>query len=171
MGRWDKSIEINRVHDIPHMEHKWDARGRPYPWDATVSLTVAANATPNVFGNYLLVFAAGTYDFGDTPNEIQIREIVIEDISANDVYILELSKYLNPDYTPMGAVRFSRTNVINRSFPLVFLGREFSADTEVLYARLKCGLGSGTVKFSVTVARYLSVEEHVPYTTGVFPFA
>lgn len=152
-----------------HLGHKWDARARPFPWTPSDSLTAVAGA-PDVFGDYLLVFAAGTYDFGDTPNEIQVREIVIEAMSANDTYIIEISSENGGIYTPVGAIRFARTNVQIRSFVLPLNGREFNNDTHALYARLKSALGASTATFSLTLLRHLGVIPHVDQSTGVFPF-
>ncbi|MDD3493368.1 MAG: hypothetical protein PHZ19_07745 [Candidatus Thermoplasmatota archaeon] len=156
--------------DNGRLEQKWDSRGRPYPWDPSVSISAAANAVADTFGNYVTIFAAGTYDFGDTPNQIQVREISIENVTTTDTFILEISKYLNPTYTPLGAVRFTMSSPPTRSFLIQVRGREMNIDTHDLVARVKSGAGGGTVSFGVIILRHVSVSYHYDASPGPFPF-
>ena len=156
--------------DNAKLEQKWLAKSRPYPYDVTVQLVAVANVAANTFGNYLLVFNNGTYNFGDTPNYLIIRSVSIENMSANDTYVLELYRESGGVYTPIGAVRFSRTSAQTRAFVIVFWGREVNADTEKVYARVKSALGASTATFSVMVIRHLSVSQHITTSGGVFPF-
>jgi len=155
--------------DIAKIEQKWLARGRPYPYGTNASLqAVAGNA--HVFGNYLACIAAKAYDFGDSPNYIFINSLSIEGMSENGIYVLELYKYDgNATYTPIGAVRFTRTSVQTRSFIVPFDSREVNIDTHSIVAKLKCSTGAATVNFSLNVLRHIPVSASIPASTGTFP--
>jgi hypothetical protein len=166
MGQAENSTE-----DLAVLEHKWDAKSRPYPYTTGSVFTVVSNTTTvDIFGSYVLVVPSGTFNFGDTPNQIQISGVSIESMDSNAVYVLEFSTEVGGVYTPIGALRFNRTSVQTRSFLYTFEGREINSDTGNLYARLKSTPANAIVTFSVLVRRHLSTHEHIPTSTGVFPF-
>ncbi len=45
-------------------------RNRPYPYDASVNLTLVDGGGPNVFGAYTLLVPIGTYDFDEPPKQL-----------------------------------------------------------------------------------------------------
>ena len=147
-------------------------RPRPYPYDVTQVLVVTDGGAPDTFGVYLLCIPVGTYDFGDPENRIAIRGLCIENMSANETYILEF--YRSPDgiaYTPIGAIRFRRIAAGNRSFVIDAPTRPFNNDNMALYARVKDVVGGGsTVTFSLIVARWWPATPRIPVSTGVWPF-
>jgi hypothetical protein len=159
-------------YDHAILEQKWDAKPRPYPYDTATTLTVSSNATVvNTFGNYVRIIPAGTFDFGDTPNSIQLAGISIESMDTNAVYVMEFYRTSdNITYTAIGALRFNRTSVQTRSFLYEFEGREANADTEDIFVRLKSSPANAIVTFSVLVVRHISTDQHIPTSPGVFPF-
>jgi hypothetical protein len=144
----------------------------PYPYDTTVTLVVTDGGAPDTFGGYGLTFAAGTYDFGDDPNYVHISMVIVEDIPANDTYLIEF--YESPDaivYTPIGAVRFARNAPQQRSTYLALPLRPVDNDVNGIYARLKDAGGAGTtVAYSVEIKRWFPPYGARLYTTGVWPF-
>jgi hypothetical protein len=152
--------------DLGSIEHKWDARPRPYPYTTDSTLSVTSSAiTANVFGTAVKIIPKTTFDFGDSPNLIQISGIIIESMSDNGVYVLELLR----DTTPIGAVRFNRTSTQVRSFLYLVHGREIDADVEDVYAKLKSTPANLTVTFSVLIRRHIATGIHVPASTGTWP--
>ena len=163
-------IERNGIDEVYYdagiLEQKWDAKPRPFPYDTGSALSVSAHAlNANAFGTAVKIIPKGTYDFGDSPNEIQIAGVSIELMDGNGVYLLEFLR----ETTPIGAIRFNRLSVQTRSFLYEFRGREVNVDDEDLYAQLKSTPANLTVTFSVLVLRHLSVMQHVETSTGVFP--
>ncbi len=59
MSVWERQV----LQDVGRLALKWDRRPRPWPWDITADLTCTANVAPNVFGNRLVVMAAGAPGF------------------------------------------------------------------------------------------------------------
>ncbi|GAI02720.1 unnamed protein product, partial [marine sediment metagenome] len=146
-------------------------RCRPYPWDATQTLNLVDGGVPNTFGGYTQLIPMGTYSFGDTPNRLQVLRLLLELMSANDVYIIEFSS--SPDgvtFTSRGAVRFRRGAAIARTFIVDAPCRPFNIDADALYGRLKSALGGNNVTFALCVARFLPTEETVKPSTCPWPF-
>ena len=121
---------------------------------------------------HTLLIPITTYAFGDSPNKIQISNLVIESMSANGVYILEFSYKLPTGFAfvILGAIRFTRTSVQVRSFELSFPARAFNIDTYGLYARLKGSVAAMITTYSFSVARYQSPSWDILASTGVFPY-
>jgi len=160
---------VDVTQDIAKLEQKWLARGRPTPYATNASLKVVAGSA-NAFGDYLACIAAEAYDFGDVPNYIYVTGINIEDMSANAIYVLELYKFDgDAAYTPIGAIRFTRSSPQTRSFVIPFPCREVNNDDYSVVARLKSSTGSATVNFSLQVMRHLPVQGSIPASTGTFP--
>lgn len=158
----------NATADLALIDQKWDAKPRPYPWTSNTTLTVTSNATTEEqFGAYVKIISKGTYNFGDSPNEIQIECISVESMDTNGVYILEFSK--GDTYVPVGAIRFNRTSVQTRSFVYNVGGGALNADTEDLWVRMKTTPANCTITFSLLIKRHLATSEHVSSSPG-FPF-
>jgi hypothetical protein len=145
---------------------------RPYPYDTAVNLTVTDGGAADTFGAYALTFAAGTYDFGDNPNYVHISMIILEDIPANDTYIIEF--YESPDavaFQPIGAIRFVRVAPFTPTAYLALPLRPFNNDTNGLYARVKDATGAGlTVTYSVEIKRWFPPSGARLRSAGVWPF-
>ena len=145
-------------------------RPRPNPYLAASNLSVVSGVGADVWGNYTTIMAIGAYAFGDDPNRIQLQDLVIEDISQNDVIVMEF--YRSPDavvYTPVGAVRFSRASPQTRSFSIVAPTRDVNVDTDGMYARIKSAAGGCTVRFSVMVGRFIQTSYYATPSTGAWP--
>jgi len=155
--------------DRGKLEHMQLHRPRPYPYDTGTTLPVTAAAGADNFGNYTQLIPQGTYDFGDSPNRVQITAVVIEDISGNDPYILEFYKYDGATYAPIGAIRFARVSPFTRSFPIRVPCRPFNNDANALYARLKSATGGNNVTISLNATRYIPPSYRIPPSTGTWP--
>jgi len=156
--------------DRGYMEHDFDNRPRPYPYDSRVNLTVTAAAGADTFGDYLELIPVTTYDFGDAPNWLAVRYLLIESVSANDVYVLEFYTFDGGvTYEPLGAERIVRAAVLPRSWPLKVPCRCFNIDDYSLQARLKCATGGGNMTVSMIVQRHLHTDHHVGPSPGVWP--
>ena len=166
--------EPNPYPDHSALEHDMIVRPRPYHYDLSLAnagaINVAAGVGVNTWGAYTQLIPVNTYDFGDSPNRIQVRAIVFEDISANDTYIIELYKYNGVTYTPIGAIRFVRLNPFTRSFEVYRPCRPLNNDVMSLQTRLKSAIGGNNVDISISVARYTPTFICPPLSAGVFPF-
>jgi len=159
--------------DLAAVEHKWDRRPRPYPYATNVNLTLVAAAAIDTYGVWTLLVPRATYNFGDIPNEISIVEVGVENISAIDVYVVELGESANGGATvnSIGALRFRTLNLLVRSFILPMPGREVNNDVYAIYGRVKTLGGTGpNVTVGLAIARHISTSIHIPASTGVFPF-
>lgn len=161
------------ANEIPRMRLEAISRPRPYPWDVRVDLTLTDGGAADTFPvAYTLLLPATTYDFGDAPNRVIIRALILESISANDVYCAEFTK--SPDgaaFTHIGALRFRRLNPSTRSLAIWAPIRPFNIDVMGLYGRLKSATGAGnSVIFSLSVARWFPPATTIPLSTGVWPY-
>jgi hypothetical protein len=159
--------------DLAAIEHKWDARPRPYPYDTGVVLSCTSHATEvNTFPvAYTSLIPETTFAFGDTPDSLKLTGVVVESMDTNAVYVLEL--YRSPvgdaSYTPIAALRFNRTSVQVRSFIVPVEGRDWLTATEHLWARLKSTPANTTVTFSLMVKRHISTSVHIAASSGSWP--
>ncbi len=154
-----------------HHAHTMIARPRPYPYDTRVTLDIIDGGAPDVYGGYTSIIPRGAYDFGDTPNCVRVEQIIMENIGANDTYVLEF--YASADdvtYSDLGAIRFVRTAPFTRSFEVEQNLHCLMIDTETLYARLKDALGgTTTVSFSLLISRHLPIVPGIPMSPGPWP--
>jgi len=150
-------------------EHDEFARPRPYPYTPSEVLTLTAGAIDTFPAAYTTLIPQNTFDFGDSPNYIQIKSLWIESMSANDTYIIEFYKYEDTEYVPIGANRLVKSGVFTRSFFSVCPIRPLNNDVSALYGRLKSALGGNTITFSLVVARWLPMSVNIPLSTGVWP--
>ena len=146
-------------------------RCRPYPYDPGQVFNIVAGVGANNFSAYAQLIPVGTFNFGDSPNRVQLIRLNIELMSANDTFVLEFAKSIDGvTFTVLGATRFRRGAGINRTFPLETPCRPFNNDANALYARLKSALGGNNVTFSLCVARFIPTEYKIPASTGTWPF-
>lgn len=157
------------LQEVARLEHGVVHRPRPYPYNPGTTFTLTAGAGVNNFGTYVQLIPKGTFDFCDSPNKIRVRQLVVESISANDTFIVELSKYDEVTYTAIGAIRFVRVAPVTRSFVVDFPCRDMNNDEMALYGRLKSGLGGNNITCSLIVVRYLQLQYKIPLSEGVFP--
>jgi hypothetical protein len=172
-GTDNAALATTTANDAAAIEHKWDARPRPYPYDTGVVFSCTSHATEvNTFPvAYTSLIPETTFAFGDTSDSIKIAGISVESMDTNAVYVLEF--YRSPvgdaSYTPLGAIRFNRTSVQVRSFIVPLEGREWLTATEHLWARLKSTPANTTVTFSLAVKRHISTSVHIAASTGAWP--
>jgi len=162
-------LEEARV-DRGTIKHDQINRPRPYPYDPQVTFNPATGVGADNFGNYLSLIPRGTFDFGDSPNNLQILAVKFEAFSGNDTFILEF--YSSEDdviYTPLGASRVIRAAALVKSLPINRPCHDYNCDTETLYCRLKSATGGNNVDISLIVERYLHTSYAVPLSTGVWP--
>lgn len=158
--------------DIGRLQLDKAARPRPFPYSATSSLAVVCAAEPN-FGDRLLCIPKATYNFGDSPNHYAIDGVSIENMSANDTYILmgETSPTgASGSFTPVGAIRFSRTSPQTRSFVMAAPSRPIKADENGFYVCGKSTTSGSTVTFSLQLRRQIDVSRLPSATSGVWPY-
>lgn len=157
--------------DAGVISHDSYARPRPHPYDAAADLKLTDGGDPDTFGDCVRLIQKGTYDFGDTPNYVQVAGLVIENLPDSDTYVFEF--YRSPDgvtLTPIGAIRARTTGPFNRSFTVKYPCRPFNNDIDGLYGRLKTGLGGDSiVPLSLSVGRWVPPSVVIPMSTGVWP--
>ena len=150
---------------------RWYRRPRPSPYLAASSLTSTSGAGADAWSAaYTTILAKAAYAFGDSPNRVQIQELTVEGIDANDVIVMEF--YSSPDatnYTAVGAVRFSRTSPQTRSFTIACPTRDVNIDVNGVYCRTKSAAGGTTTTFSVSVGRFIQQSYYAPASTGTWP--
>lgn len=150
-------------HDVIH-------RPRTYPYNPATFLLVEADPGEDNFGNYAELIPKGTFDFGDTPNLLQVVAVFVETFSANDTYVLEFySSEDEIEYAPLGSVRVKRLAPMITSLPITRPCRDYNCDDAGLYARLKSANGSNAVFLSFTVQRHLHTAYNVPPSTKTWP--
>lgn len=157
------------IENVGEVMHDNYARPRPYPYDVTEDLELTDGGA-DTFGDYVELIPKETFNFGDTPNYVQVADLVIEDLPANDIYVFEF--YSSPDgvaFTPLGAIRTRRAAVFARSFTVRYPTRPFNNDIDALYGRLKAAAGGNTVSFSLSVGRWVPPTVIIPVSTGVWP--
>lgn len=162
-------IALEVIENVGEVMHDTYARPRPFPYDITTELELTDGGA-NAFGGYTALILKETFNFGDTPNYVQIADLVVEDLSGNDKYLLEF--YSSPDgitYIPLGAIRTRRTLPFNRSFTVKYPTRPFNNDIYALYGRLKTVDGGRTATFSLSVGRWVPPSVIIPISTGVWP--
>ena len=160
-------IEASRVaeqDDLGAIEHHWHSRWRVYPQDVTSSITLAAAAVANTFGNWTLIIPLNTIPF-----DFDIVGIVVEEADTTlTTYFIQLG-YNTINAVPgtnreMGERRFriAESPIKNASEILQIRSQEISANSTV-WGRLKASGGaSEEVEVSVVVARHIAVEREVP---------
>ena len=156
--------------DRGRLEHDMVHSPRPYPYDTTATLNVAAAAGADNFGGYTQLIPKGTYDFGDEKNRIQVVGVNFEVFGANDTYVLEF--YKSPDgatFTAIGAIRVKRAAVQDRTLIVDRPCRPLNNDVMHLYARLKSATGGNNVTISLNIARYICTAYCIPASTGTWP--
>ena len=162
-------LEQARI-DRGRIKHDIINRPRPYPYDPQVSFNPAAGVGADNFGNYLSLIPRATFDFGDSPNRLQVLSVNFEVFSGNGTFVLEF--YSSTDdvtYFPLGAIRTIRSQALVRSIFVDRPCRDYNCDTGTLYARLKSAVGSNNVTISLSVERHIPTSYEVPPSTGVWP--
>lgn len=156
--------------DRGSLKHNTINRPRSYPLNPAVVLNPVAGVGENVFGNYLSLIPRGTFDFGDSPNFLQVLALAFESFSESDTFIIEFySSEDDETYTPLGNVRAIRTNPLLNSLFIWRPCRDFNCDDGTLYARLKSASGSNNVEISLNVERHVCTAYEVPPSTGTWP--
>lgn len=155
--------------DRATIEHNDYARPRPFPYIPSENLALTAGAADTFPVAYTELIPINTYDFGDSPNMVQVVSLCLERIPDTDTYIMEFYKLEDSTYIPLGAVRTRREAAVNRSFYIYRPIRVINNDASALYGRLKSAAGGNTITFSLSVARYILEAEHLPISTGVWP--
>jgi len=170
MGLMNKVNALLGV-DIPHMRLENIGRLRPYPYDVTATLALTDGGAPNTFpAGYTALIPAGTYDFGDSPNRLQVERLKIEVMPA-DTYIIELYKSFDAiTYIPLGANRVSVALAITLGISIPNPCRPLDTDDATLYGRLKSVVGGRTINFCLCVSRWLPPTVGIPLSTGVWPW-
>jgi len=162
---------VEAIENVGEVMHDTYARPRPFPYDTTKELQLKDGGGADTFGAYAELIPKGTYNFGDTPNYVQVAELVVENLPANDIYVFEFC--CSPDgaaFTPIGAIRTRRTAVFSRSFTVKYPCRPFNNDIDCLYGRLKDKAGGGTtVSFSLSAGRWVPPSVIIPISTGAWP--
>jgi hypothetical protein len=157
--------------DVGALALKWDRRPRPYPYAANANLQVLANVAADTWGLRAQVIPEDTFNFGDHPNYIQIEQLVIEDMSANNTWVMLFEAYNAHTFVfqTIGAVRFSRTAPQTRSFIIDCPARAVDNDDWSIWASVKSSGGGGFVTYSVSVVRCIPVNMAISPSTGVWP--
>ncbi|GAH59545.1 unnamed protein product, partial [marine sediment metagenome] len=163
----ESDIEQSKVDvqdDLGAIEHHWHSRWRVYPQDVTSSITIAATAVANTFGDWTLIVPLNTVPF-----RFDIIGIVVEEADTTlTTYFVQLG-YNTINAEPgtnmeIGERRFriAETPIKNASEILQIRSQESPANSTV-WGRLKASGGaSEEVELSVVLGRHVEVEREVP---------
>lgn len=166
----DKDSLVAARYDRGILKHDFIHRPRSHPYNPATVLTVTAAAGENNFGEYVTLIPKGTYDFGDTPNLLQILAVYFESFSENDTFIIEFySSEDEVEYVPLGNVRVTRAAALIKSLPIPRPSRDYNCDDAGMYARLKSATGGNNVTISLAVERHIHTAYEVPPSTGTWP--
>lgn len=164
--------ELVRVlSDVSVIEHHWHSRWRVYPQDVTSSITLAAAAVANTFGDWALIIPLNTIPF-----DFDILGIVVEEADTNlTTYFIQLG-YNTINVAPganmeLGERRFriAEQPIRNASEILHIQSQEIPANGTV-WGRLKASGGtSEEVEVSVVLDRHIDVEHEIPVYSA-FPW-
>ena len=150
--------------DVAAVEHYGHSRWRVYPQDVTVSVTIAAAAVANTFGNWVLVVPLNTIPF-----EFDIIGVVVEEADTTlTTYFIQFG-YNTINAVPganmdVGERRFriAETPIKNANKALQFRSQKIDANSSV-WGRVKASGGaSEEVEISVVLDRHVDVERRVP---------
>jgi len=163
----ESDVEQSKVDvqdDIAAIEHHWHSRWRVYPQDVQLSITLAAGAVANTFGDWVLIVPLNTVPF-----PFDIVGIVVEQADTTlTTYFVQVG-YNTINAVPgvnmeMGERRFriAETPIKNASEVLQIRSQEIPANSTV-WGRVKASGGtSEELEVSVVIARHVKVEREVP---------
>jgi len=150
--------------DVATVEHHWHSRWRVYPQDVTSSVTLAAAAVANTFGDWALIIPLNTVPFA-----FDIVGFVVEEAAPTlPTYFVQLG-YNTINAEPgtnmeLGERRFriAETPVKNANEILHIQSHEAPANSTI-WGRLKASGGaSEELEISVILDRHIEVEREVP---------
>ena len=150
--------------DIGVIEHHWHSRWRVYPQDVTVSITLAAAAIADTFGDWVLIIPLNTIPF-----DFDILGIVVETANTNlTTYFVQLG-YNTINAEPgtnmeLGERRFriAEQPIRNANEILHIQSQEVPANSTV-WGRVKASGGtSEEVEVSVVLDRHIEVGHEFP---------
>ena len=150
--------------DLAAIELHWHSRWRVYPQDVTSSITLAAPAVANTFGDWALIIPLNTVPF-----DFDIIGMVVEQADTTlTTYFIQIG-YNTINAVPganmeMGERRFriAETPVKNANELLPIRSQDIPANSTV-WGRLKTSGGaSEEVEVSVVLDRHIAVERELP---------
>ncbi|HUW45192.1 MAG TPA: hypothetical protein VMW50_05280 [Dehalococcoidia bacterium] len=150
--------------DVAVIEHHWHSRWRVYPQDVTSSITLAAAAVADTFGDWVLIVPLDTVPF-----DFEIIGVVVEEADTTlTTYFIQLG-YNTVNVAPgtnmeSGERRFriAESPIKNANELLPIRSQDIPANSTV-WGRLKASGGaSEEVEVSVVLARHVKVEREVP---------
>jgi len=158
------AARIAEQDDIAAIELHWHSRWRVYPQDVTSSITLAAPAVANTFGNWTLIIPLNTVPF-----DFDIIGMVVEEADTTlTTYFIQIG-YNTINAVPgknmeMGERRFriAESPIKNANELLPIRSQDIPANSTV-WGRLKTSGGaSEEVEVSLVVDRHIAVEREIP---------
>jgi len=157
------AARIAEQDDIAAIELHWHSRWRVYPQDVTSSITLAAAAVANTFGDWALIIPLNTVPF-----DFDIIGMVVEEADTTlTTYFIQIG-YNTINAVPgvnmeMGERRFriAESPIKNANELLPIRSQDIPANSTV-WGRLKTSGGaSEEVEVSVVLDRHIAVEREI----------
>jgi len=152
------------LNDDAYIDHHFHSRWRVYPQDVTVSVTLAAVAVANTFGDWTLIIPLNTIPF-----DFDVIGMVVEEADTTlTTYFIQLG-YNTVNAVPggnmeMGERRFriAESPIRNAEKVLLIRSQRIPANSTV-WGRLKASGGvSEEVEISVVLDRHVAVDREAP---------
>ena len=163
----DSDVSTARIaeqDDLGAIDHHWHSRWRVYPQDVTSSITLAAAAVANTFGDWVLIVPLNTIPF-----TFEIIGVVVEEADTTlTTYFIQIG-YNTINAEPgtnmeQGERRFriAESPIKNANKVLQIRSQDIPANSTV-WGRLKTSGGaSEEVEVSLVLARHVGVEREAP---------
>ncbi|GAI05331.1 unnamed protein product [marine sediment metagenome] len=157
--------------NIAAVEHHEHSRCRVYPQDVGATITLAANAAANTFGNWTEIIPIDTVGF-----EYEVVGLVIEAANAATTYFIQLgfSTVGGSDPTTaqvLGERRLLLPTPINKATELLDYYSQNSPANSKLWGRVKtASLAADELEVSVVIIRHIEITNPIPYL-ATWPWA
>lgn len=148
--------------NIAVLQHHVHSRVRAYPQDVGASITLAANATANVFGSWTQIVPINTIDF-----MYMVIGLVIEAVNASTTYFFQLGFSIADGSDPttaqiLGERRLLLPTPVTKATELLAIHAQACPANAKLWGRLKTASSSADeVEISVSVLRHQEITNPI----------
>jgi len=142
--------------------HHLHSRNRVYPQDVGVTITLAANATANVFGSWTQIIPIDTVDF-----IYMVNGIIIEAVDAATTYLIQLGYSIVDGSDPttaqiLGERRLLLPTPVVRATEILEIIAAYCPANAKLWGRMKSASSSADeAEISVALMRHVAITNAI----------
>ena len=160
------------LYNVSVLQHHMHSRTRVYPQDVGATITLAAHATANTFGDWTQIIPITTIGF-----EYKVIGLVIEQVNAVTTYFVQLGFSIVDGSDPTTAqilgerrIKLVTVPIAKATELLEFYSKECPANAK-LWGRLKtASVAADEAEVSVAVMRHLEITNPLAHLT-TWPWA